>query len=139
MDDIGTKWVAGWSSRDSDAFAKLYAPDGEYVDHAFCLCRSGRAAVRKHHELWWKAVPDFVMTLERTLVSDRSIIVQVVGEGTFSGEDLGGGKMKATGKRFSGRLVAILDIDEFDRIATSTEYYDKSIMPGGSVAGPGST
>jgi hypothetical protein len=84
-----------------------------------------------HHELWWKAIPDFVMKERHIRVADRSVVVEITAEGTFSGGDLGGGKMKATQKAFRGWTIAVLELNEVGEIVVCTEYYDRSIVPGG--------
>jgi uncharacterized protein (TIGR02246 family) len=130
-EDIGRRWVAGWNSNDSVAFSMLFAPDGAYIDPSYGRLARGRDLVRKHHEYWWDAIPDFQMTAERILVADNTVVVQVVGQGTFSGRDLAGGKMKASSRPFRGRTVAILDLNSEGEITTCTEYYDRAIIPGG--------
>jgi uncharacterized protein (TIGR02246 family) len=42
LEQVGRNWIAGWNSRDSEAFSRLYAPDGEYVDPSFGIRRKGR-------------------------------------------------------------------------------------------------
>jgi len=132
IENVGRNWVDGWNSRDSVAFSMLFAPEGKYIDPSFGIVQRGRASVRMHHEKWWSAIPDFRMTVERIYVADGAIIVQVIGEGTFSGADLAGGKMKATHLPFRGRTAAILEFDGRGEITTCTEYYDRAIIPGGA-------
>jgi uncharacterized protein (TIGR02246 family) len=132
LEQVGRNWVAGWNSRDSEAFSRLYTPDGEYVDPSFGIRRTGRSFLRMHHEIWWKAVPDFVMTARHIHVAARSVIVEVTAEGTFSGGDLGGGKMKATKKAFRGWSIGVLEVNEAGEIMICREYYDRSIVPGGA-------
>jgi uncharacterized protein (TIGR02246 family) len=78
-EDIGRRWVAGWNSKDAVAFSMLFAPDGAYSDPSYGRLARGRDLVRKHHEYWWDAIPDFQMTAERILVADNTVVVQVVG------------------------------------------------------------
>jgi uncharacterized protein (TIGR02246 family) len=129
---IGDRWIAGWSSPDSDAFARLYALDGRYTDVAFGITRSGRNYVRRHHMHWRNAVPDFVMTRETVRAAANAVIVQAHCTGTFSGDDLVGGLLKATHKPFRCRTIAVLDLNEHHEIEWCTEYYDRSVMPGGA-------
>jgi uncharacterized protein (TIGR02246 family) len=131
LEQVGRDWVAGWNSRDSDAFSRLFAPDGEYLDPSFGIRRTGRNFLRMHHEIWWKAIPDFVMKIRHIHVAARSVIVEVTAEGTFSGCDLVGGKMKATNNPFRGWSIAVLDVNDVGEIMTCREYYDRSIVPGG--------
>jgi uncharacterized protein (TIGR02246 family) len=85
LEQVGRNWIAGWNSRDSEAFSRRYAPDGEYVDPSFGIRRKGRDLVRMHHEIWWKAIPDFAMKARHIHVADRSVIVEVTAEGTVLG------------------------------------------------------
>ena len=132
LEQVGRNWVAAWNSRDSEAFSRLYAPDGMYVDPSFGIRRVGRTLVRMHHEIWWKAVPDFVMTTRHIHVAARSVIVEITAEGTFSGIDLCGGNMKATKKAFRGWSIAVLDVNDVGEITICREYYDRSLVPGGA-------
>jgi uncharacterized protein (TIGR02246 family) len=129
--NMGERWVDGWNSKDSVAFSMLYSSDGKYIDPSFGIVQRGRDAIRTHHEKWWNAIPDFRMIAERIHVADRAVIVQVIGEGTFSGADLAGGKMQATSLPFRGRTCAVLELDDHGQIASCTEYYDRAIIPGG--------
>ena len=131
-ESIGEQWVAGWNSKDSVAFSMLYSLDGKYIDVSFGIVQRGRGAIRSHHEKWWNAIPDFRMIAERIHVADGAGIVQVIGEGTFSGADLARGKMKATSLPFRGRTCAVLELDDQGKIACCTEYYDRAIIPGGA-------
>ena len=57
------------------------------------------------------------------------VVVQAIGEGTFDGESLGGGKMVATGRTFRARLCAVLAVADDGKITRCSEYYDRSLMP----------
>ena len=72
------------------------------------------------------------MTARHIHVAARSVIVEVTAEGTFSGGDLGGGKMKATQKAFRGWSIGVLEVNEAGEIMICREYYDRSIVPGGA-------
>ena len=134
LENIGRFWVERWSKSNSDEFAELFREDGEYLDAAFGALRRGRDFMKLHHQLWHRAVSGFRMTPERITTGDAIVVVQAIGEGTFSGESLGGGKMAATGKAFRARLCAVLAIGDDAKIARCSEYYDRSLMPGGQEA-----
>jgi hypothetical protein len=55
--------------------------------------------------------------------------VKTVCYGTFSGGDLGGGKLKATFKSFRARAISVLELNEQSQILACTEYYDRLTMP----------
>ena len=122
-------WFEGLLSRDSDAFAQLFSENGVYADPAFGLVRRGREFVRLHHRKWHAAIPDFVGAVERILIDNQTAIIQYVAEGTFSGEPLTA--IQPTFRSFKARVVILLDYDFDGKIVMCTEYYDRSIMPGG--------
>ena len=93
---IADRFCAGWTSLDAEAFSTLFAPEGSYMDIAFGITRRGRDQVREHHRIWRTAVPEFAMLNERAYESGSAVIVKTICYGTFSGGDLGGGKLKAT-------------------------------------------
>ena len=70
--DAAKEWIARWGKPDSAAFAELYADDGAYVDPAFGVHAKGRPRIHRHHQAWWKAVPDFELRAEQFHVADRS-------------------------------------------------------------------
>ena len=129
--DAAKEWIARWGKPDSVAFAELYADDSAYVDPAFGVHAKGRPRIHRHHQAWWKAVPDFELRAEQFHVADRVVVVQFRAEGTFSGEDLAGGRVKATQRKFRGRSNAVLEFDDEIKIKKCTEYYDRSILPSG--------
>jgi uncharacterized protein (TIGR02246 family) len=131
--DVAHRWAAAWSAPTPDAFVNLYAEDGEYFDVTFGVRRRGHDLIATHHRLWHAAVPDFGMTVDDVHTGDGFAVVEVTGRGTFSGDDLGGGKMKATGKPFSGRSVAVLVLNPELEIVSCREYYDRAVMPGGAA------
>ncbi|WP_290061318.1 nuclear transport factor 2 family protein [Amycolatopsis solani] len=130
--DIARQWADAWSAPTPEDFVGLYAEDGEYFDVTFGVRRRGHDLIAAHHRLWRAAVPDFVMSVEDVHAGDGFVTVEVTGRGTFSGDDLGGGKMKATGKPFSGRSAAVLVLDRALKIVSCREYYDRAVMPGGA-------
>ena len=126
---VAEKFCAGWTSLDSEAFSMLFAPEGSYTDIAFGITRRGRDKVREHHRIWRTAVPVFVMLKEHAYGSGSTVIVKTVCYGTFSGGDLGGGKLNATFKSFRARAISVLELNEQAEILACTEYYDRSTMP----------
>jgi uncharacterized protein (TIGR02246 family) len=125
-----------YRTTDSDAYAKLFAEDGFFIDPAYGLKRQGRDLVRLHHHKWLAAVPDWKIVVERVLVDGQSAIVMWEGSGTFSGEPLGAGAntVHPTHKFFKARLILELDFDAAGLIKSCTEYYDNNILPLGKKA-----
>ena len=126
---VAEAWVQGWSQPDSAAFAKLFDDAIIYEDTAFGVRRTSPAGVQEHHQIWLASIPDFSVELEQMHEVGNTVIVQGVGRGTFNGVDLPGGRMKATGKPFEGRLAAVIVCGE-NGIVECTEYYDRLFMPG---------
>lgn len=104
------------------------------MDPAFGVLRRGRDFMKLHHQIWHRAISDFRMTSERIITGEDVVVVEAICEGTFDGEDLGGGRMTATGKPFRARMCAVLAIGEDNKIARCTDYYDRSLLPGGQEA-----
>lgn len=126
-------WVKLWSQTDSAAFAALFDEAIDYTDNAFDIRNHGRAAIEEHHRIWLSAAPDFTIELEQLHEFGNTVVVQGLGRGTFNGEDLAGGALKATGEPFQGRLAAVIICGE-NGIVKCTEYYDRLQMPGVPVA-----
>ncbi|UGY16285.1 nuclear transport factor 2 family protein [Bradyrhizobium septentrionale] len=134
LENIGRSWVDGWNKSNADEFAHLFREDGEYLDAAFGALRRGRDFMRLHHQLWHRAISGFRVAPERFIAGDSVVVVQAIGEGTFDGESLGGGKVIATGKAYRARLCAVLAVAEDGKITRCSEYYDRSLMPEGEQA-----
>lgn len=132
-EEFGMMWCEAWSSPDSRAFSLLYAPGGRYTDIPFGITRVGHALVQKHHAHWHSAIPDFIMQCDQVMGADKLVVVQTLCTGVFSGADLAGGRMKATGKPFRCRAITVLNLDSDRLIQTCTEYYDRGVMPGGAA------
>lgn len=130
---VADKFCAGWTSMDAAAFSELFAPDGYYIDIAFGVKRQGRNLIQDHHKLWRTAIPEFVMLNEESYEAGLVVTVKTVCYGKFSGGDLGGGKLKATGKSFRARAISVLELNDQFQIKACTEYYDRLTMPMGEA------
>lgn len=131
LEKLGRELVEKWAERDSAAFAALFANDGEYIDAAFGVRRSGRDSMEHHHKLWHAAISQFTMRPLRLVTAPGFIAIEALAEGRFDGEGLGGGKIKPTYARFRGRMCVLIDVTSEGKIARCTDYYDRSTMPGG--------
>ena len=126
---MAESWVKLWSQADSAAFAALFDEAIDYTDNAFDIRKHGRADIEEHHRIWLGAAPDFSIELEQLHELGNTVVVQGLGRGTFNGNDLANGALKATGKPFQGRLAAVIICGE-NGIVKCTEYYDRVQMPG---------
>jgi steroid delta-isomerase-like uncharacterized protein len=64
VDELIDRWQAAWSSRDPDAFADLCAANVHYEDPLTSDPLEGAAALGRHAQMLWTAIPD--ARLERT-------------------------------------------------------------------------
>lgn len=134
LTELACKLVEKWVEPDSAAFAALFAEDGEYIDTAFGVRRRGRRFMEHHHMLWHAAISQFTMHPLRIAAAADFVAIEALAEGRFDGESLGGGKMKPTYARFSGRMCVLIDVTPDGKIARCTDYYDRNILPGGHSA-----
>jgi ketosteroid isomerase-like protein len=128
---VADNFCTGWASADSKAFSMLFASDGYYIDIAFGIKRRGRDLIQAHHNFWHTALPGFLMVKEDAYESGLIVTVKTICYGTFSGGDLGGGKLRATGKSFRARAISVLELNDQLQIKACTEYYDRLTMPMG--------
>ena len=123
--EIGNKWAAAWSQKDSSIWTSIYANEATYTDYAFGFIRRGKRGLEEHFHLWRTANPDFQMdvleafpgvetnesTLEEHLFSESGgsgslkFTIRTRNTGTFM-NDLP--TLKASGKKFS--FYAVVDI-----------------------------
>ncbi|KAI8184330.1 hypothetical protein K4K51_012631 [Colletotrichum sp. SAR 10_75] len=61
IESIPEKWAAAWSANDSAAFAKLFAPQAMYTDHAHQLITT---KLEDHHRVWRNANPNFKVIVD---------------------------------------------------------------------------
>ncbi|KAF0321850.1 nuclear transport factor 2 family protein [Colletotrichum asianum] len=61
IESIPEKWAAAWSDNDSAAFAKLFAPQAVYTDHAHQLITT---KLEDHHRVWRNANPNFKVIID---------------------------------------------------------------------------
>ncbi|KAJ3955778.1 hypothetical protein N0V92_007686 [Colletotrichum tropicale] len=61
IESIPEKWAAAWSANDSAAFAKLFAPQAVYTDHAHQLITT---KLEDHHRVWRNANPNFKVIVD---------------------------------------------------------------------------
>jgi predicted ester cyclase len=76
-------------SRDAQALANLYAEDGEVISPFAGGPVTGREAVAKVHEAWFKAFPDAVFTDDPPLIDGERVSQISTGRGTDTGGILG--------------------------------------------------
>ena len=80
---IAQKWAGRWSTGTAAEFSAMYAEDAAYIDHAFCIARSGHEKIETHFNIWKTSIPDFVMEIERADTTEAGVILRYVGRGTF--------------------------------------------------------
>lgn len=113
---FGQGWCDAWNSHSVDEVVAVFTNDVFYEDVPFGLTVHGSAQLRDFAQRFFAAVPDVHFDCTATaLHGDQGDI-----EWIMSGTDLG---VFATGKRFSVRGTAIIDVQK-GRISRNSDYYD---------------
>lgn len=119
-------FLDAWNTRDPEAVASCYAPDGVRVQVAFPSQRiEGRAALARHVGEIMTACPDFVLDArsEGTLPDGRAMM-----EWTFSAtQQADYGPIPGNGQRLVLEGVSMLAIDG-GLISEETVYWDTATM-----------
>lgn len=126
-------WIERFNRDDAAAFADLYAADGVYIDLAFGIERQGKEFVALLHQRWRGAVSAFSMEAERVLVDGPVAVVQYKAQGRFDGSPLGTAErpLLPTMKSFNARGVVVVEVNQDGLITSTSDYYDRLIMPNG--------
>lgn len=119
--------MAAFNAHDSEAIARLTAPDAEGWAAGLGTYK-GVQATKDFNEGWFRAFPDCTVTIDRIYGQGRYVIL----EGTFTGTHTGPlattmGELPATGKQSTGPFVEIFEIDR-GLVKTSRLYYDRMLL-----------
>ena len=113
---IASRWIAAWNSHDVERVLDVFTEDVVYEDVAFGVVNHGAAELRAFAAANFAAVPDFrVELVESSVKGGRGTI-----EWMLSGTDVG---LFKTGKRFSVRGVAVIELDGH-RISRNSDFFD---------------
>ena len=108
------------AAREPASIASHWRDDGIYDSVPLGVFR-GPAAVRRHYEEMFGAMPDMRLSVERITADDRVAAVQWRASGTFTGSPFRG--IEATGRTVELRGVDCLEIED-GKIVRNTSVYD---------------
>ena len=114
-------------ARDAIALAEHWSDDGIEEILPVGIFR-GPEEVRAYFTELFTAIPDFEMSVERTLAQDDNVLVQRRATGTFDGGPLMG--IDPTGKRIELRGLDWLEV-EGEKIARNTAFADGAALARG--------
>jgi len=97
----------------------------KYEDEAWGEHYAGRDGVNNFYTQLMAALPDLVIDVRKTHVSDEAIVVEVIICGTHLGSWRG---LPATGRRVEVPLCGIYTFDADDRLAGEKIYYDRGTV-----------
>jgi len=121
VEEVGRSYFEAIDSRDADAAAAHFHPDG--IDDIVALgVFRGPEEVRDFFREMFLAMPDATMKVERIVADHEVAGVQWRLAGTFDGGPFQG--IEPTGKRVELRGFDALEIDEDGKITRNTGYYD---------------
>src|SRR5713226_430248 len=83
--DIARKLYEHWNAREFDRVAELVAADGEIVLVGSDTRFRGPDGSLEFSRMWADGFPDGKVTIDRTVVSGDTVVVEFTGKGTHTG------------------------------------------------------
>ncbi len=114
-------------ARDPQAMAEHWADEGIEEILPVGIFR-GPDEVKAYFTELFAAIPDFEMTIDRTLAHENDVLVQWRASGTFSGAPLMG--VEPTGRRIELRGLDWLEV-EGDKVVRNTAFSDGAALARG--------
>jgi steroid delta-isomerase-like uncharacterized protein len=102
---------------------RTFGDTARYDDEPWNDHHSGRDGVRAYYNDLLRSVPDLFIDVQRELVAQDAIVLEVVIRGTHLGAWRG---LPATGRPVAIPLCGIFTFDENDRLAGERIYYDRA-------------
>jgi steroid delta-isomerase-like uncharacterized protein len=139
--DIARNLYEYWNAREFDQLAGLIAEGGEIVLVGSDTRFRGPDGSLDFSRMWADGFPDGKVTIERTVVSGDTVVVEFTGKGTHTGTLRGpGGDIPATGRSVTLQLCDVHDIRD-GKIRRLSSYFDSAsllqqlgVMPEGAEA-----
>jgi steroid delta-isomerase-like uncharacterized protein len=120
-------YFAAVAARDPQAMVECWSEDGIEEIIPVGIFR-GREEIRSYFSELFAAIPDFELTVERTLADGRNVLVQWRAAGTFNGGPLMG--VDPTGRWIELRGLDWLEV-ESERIVRNTAFADGAALARG--------
>jgi steroid delta-isomerase-like uncharacterized protein len=126
--DIARKLYEHWNSREFDRVAELIAEDGEIVLVGSGTHFRGQDGSLEFSRMWADGFPDGKVTIERTVVSGDTVVVELTGRGTHTGTLRGpAGDIPATGRSVTLQLCDVHGIRD-GKIRRVSSYFDSASL-----------
>jgi steroid delta-isomerase-like uncharacterized protein len=113
------------NTHDLEGVLKTFGASARYDDEAWEEHYQGVPGVRTFYSQLMAALPDLVIDVQTTHVTDDAIVVEVIIRGTHLGAWRG---LPATGRRVEVPLCGIYTFDADDRLAGEKIYYDRATV-----------
>ena len=126
--DIARKLYEYWNAREFDQLAGLVAEDGEIVLVGSDTRFRGPDGSLEFSRMWADGFPDGKATIDRTVVSGDTVVVEFTGKGTHTGTLRGpAGDILATGRSVTLHLCDVHDIRD-GKIRRLSSYFDSASL-----------
>lgn len=113
------------NNHDLERILSTFGEDPVYEEQAWGERYEGLSAVRGYYETLIKAVPDLVIDVRESHVTEETIVLEVVISGTHQGPWRG---LPATGRSVEFPLCAVYTFTEKDKLAGERIYYDRATV-----------
>ena len=126
--DIARKLYEHWNAREFDRIAELMADDGEIVLVGSDTRFRGPDGAIEFSRMWADGFPDGNVTIDRTIASGDTVVVEFTGTGRHTGTlRAPGGDVPATGQSVTLQLCDVQDIRD-GKIRRLRSYFDAASL-----------
>jgi steroid delta-isomerase-like uncharacterized protein len=127
-DEIARSLYEHWNAREFERVADLIADDGEIVIVGSGTRFRGPEGAIEFSRMWADGFPDGKVTIDRTIASGDTVVVEHTGQGTQTGTLHGpGGDIPATGRSATLNLCDVHDIRD-GKIRKMSSYFDAASL-----------
>jgi steroid delta-isomerase-like uncharacterized protein len=121
---LADEFVAALNARDGEAVARLCASEVGLLAPGHRAMKGAQQA-KAYYQAFFRAFPDGVTRVERSIAADTSAVLEVSFAATHAGPLATAlGDISATGRRINARFVLVLEIDR-GLIKSIHEYFDQ--------------
>src|SRR5262249_27526286 len=113
------------NAHDLQGVVGTFGDTAKYEDEAWGERYEGRDGVGEFYKQLLSALPDLVIEVKRTHVTEDAIVVEVTIRGTHRGPWR---RLPATGRRVEVPLCGVYTFDDDDRLAGEKIYYDRGTV-----------
>ena len=113
------------NAHDLEGVLGTFGETAGYEDEAWGERYHGRDGVRSFYTQLMAALPDLIIDVKKTHVTDDAIVVEVMIRGTHLGAWRG---LPATGRRVDVPLCGVYTFDSDDRLSGEKIYYDRGTV-----------